>query len=387
MRKYRYPRRQGDDYRLLVGGGEFFPEMEKSIADAGSQVLLEMYLFESGGLADRFILLLLAAAKRNVRVCLLLDAYGAIALRRSDRQRLIAGGVELTFYNPLGLKRWTRNLLRNHRKLLVVDNRVAYTGGAGITDSFDPSLNLSYWQDTMLAISGPSVQDWTHLFTQTWNRWAESPLGPNLEEASDPKKPGVVGRLTVQGRRVGSSEIMRSYIRLVRRAKNRIWLATPYFVPPWKLRRALRRQARRGRDVRLLLPGPRTDHPAVRIMGGRFYHRLLVNGVRIFEYQPRFLHTKMLLCDSWVSTGSSNADGWNYRWNLEANQEVRDEDLALQVEGMFREEFSQSREISNQEWGRRGWIRRLLEWFWGRVAAWLVRFSDRDSSGRGPDGF
>ncbi|MEZ4600886.1 MAG: phosphatidylserine/phosphatidylglycerophosphate/cardiolipin synthase family protein [Syntrophotaleaceae bacterium] len=385
MRKYRYPQRRGDTYRLLVGGGEFFPEMEKSIAEAECQVLLEMYLFESGGVADRFIRLLVDAVQRNVRVCLMLDAYGALALRKSDRQQLVAGGVELTFYNPLGLKRWSHNLLRNHRKLLLVDDRVAFTGGAGITDSFDPSLNPSHWQDTMLAISGPSLRDWRHLFTQTWNRWAERSLDPGPVKPAQPQNPETLGRVTA-GRRVGSSEIMRSYIRLVRRAKQRIWLATPYFVPPWKLRRALRRQARQGRDVRLLLPGPYTDHPAVRIMGGRFYHRMLVNGVRIFEYQPRFLHTKMLLCDAWVSTGSCNADGWNYRWNLEANQEARDEDLALQVERMFHEEFAQSREILGQEWGRRGWTRRLREWFWGRVAAWLVRFSDRDGSGRGPDG-
>jgi cardiolipin synthase len=386
MRKYRYPRRQGDRYQLLVGGDRFFPEMEKSIAEAGSYVFLEMYLFESGRVAERFIQFFLDAVARKVRVCLLLDAYGALALRRSDRQRLIAGGVELAFYNPLGLKRWTRNLLRNHRKLLLVDGEVAYTGGAGITDSFDPSVTSLAWQDTMLAIRGPSVGDWRDLFTQTWNRWAERPLGPWPEVELRQKGSAASGRLTIQGRRVGGSEIMRTYIRLVRRAEKRIWLATPYFVPPWKLRQALRRQARRGRDVRLLLPGPHTDHPAIRHMGRRFYHRLLVNGVRIFEYQPRFLHTKMLLCDHWVSTGSSNADGWNYRWNLEANQEVRDVDLERQVNEMFRNDFAQSQEISHQEWRRRGWSRRLREWFWGRVAAWVVKFSDRDGSGRSSDG-
>jgi phosphatidylserine/phosphatidylglycerophosphate/cardiolipin synthase-like enzyme len=113
---------------------------------------------------------------------------------------------------------------------------------------------------------------------------------------------------------------------------------------------------------------------------------MLHNGVRIFEYQPRFLHTKMLLCDNWVSTGSSNADGWNYRWNLEANQDASDAGLWPQVEGMFLEDFAQSREISPRDWGRRGWSGRLREWFWGRVAAWVVRFSDRDGNGRGSDG-
>jgi len=387
MRGYRYPRRHGDRYRLLVDGGSFFPDMENSIVGAKSYVLLEMYLFESGQVADRFILHLLAAAARGVRICLLLDAYGALALRRSDRQRLLTGGVELIFYNPLGLKRWTRNLLRNHRKLLLVDGEVAYTGGAGITDAFDPEVApLHYWHDSMLEIRGSSVGDWRHLFTQTWNRWAEKPLGPWPDFIAAETSGNGTGRLTVQGRRVGGSEIMRSYIKHVRRANSRIWLATPYFLPPWKLRSALRRQARRGRDVRLLLPGPHTDHPAIRDLGRRFFQRMLHNGVRIFEYQPRFLHTKMLLCDNWVSTGSSNADGWNYRWNLEANQDASDAGLWPQVEGMFLEDFALSREISPQDWGRRGWSGRLREWFWGRVAAWLVRFSDRDGNGRNSDG-
>lgn len=382
MRKYRYPGRRGDRYSLLVDGSRFFPAMEKSIAAARSYVLLEMYLFESGVVADRFIKLLMQAAARGVRVCLLLDAYGAFGLRRSDRQRLVAGGVELTFYNPLGLKHWTRNLLRNHRKMLLVDGQVVYTGGAGITDVFDPGvIPLRFWHDTMLAVRGPSVADWRHLFSQNWNRWAEKRV--EWSEIGSLKAVGDgTGRLIVQSRAMGGSEIMRSYIINIRRAKKRIWLATAYFMPPWKMRRALRRQARRGCDVRLLLPGPFTDHPAVRQIGRQFYHRLLSNGVRIFEYQPRFLHAKILLCDAYVSTGSSNADGWNYHWNLEANQEARQAGLRRQVEKMFRDDFLQSREISLEDWPRRGRYGRLTEWFWGRIGSWLVQVSNRGKSGR-----
>src|SRR5690606_26145988 len=111
-------------------------------------------------------------------------------------------------------------------------------------------------------------------------------------------------------------EVRRSFVRAVRAAGRRVWLATAYFVPSWKLRRALRRAAHRGVDVRLLLPGPITDHPGVRHAGRRLYSRLLRNGVHIFEYQPRFSHTKLMLCDDWVSTGSSNSDRWNLHWNL-----------------------------------------------------------------------
>jgi cardiolipin synthase len=383
MKKYRYPRRRGDQYRLLVDGSLFFPAMEQSIAAARRYVLLEMYLFESGQVADRFIELFIATVARGVRVCLLLDGYGAFALRHSDRQRLVSGGVELAVYNPLGIQRWFGNLLRNHRKLLLVDGVVAFTGGAGITDHFDPAVTSgSCWHETMLEIRGPSVVDWQHLFAETWNRWADRPVAAKTEAAPESTAGEGIGRVTLQGGTVGRSEIMRSYIVHIRRAQKRAWLATAYFVPPWKLRQALRRQARRGRDVRLLLPGPHTDHPAVKHMGRRYYQQLLRNGVRIYEYQPRFLHFKMLLCDGWVSTGSCNADGWNYRWSLEANQESRAECLASQAEALFLADFGESREILYHQWVNRSWVSRVREWFWGRVALLLARFSERGNNGR-----
>lgn len=383
MKKYRYPRRRGNLYRLLVDGSRFFPAMEQSIAAARRYVLLEMYLFESGQVADRLIERLTAAAGRGVRVCLLLDGYGAFALRNGDRQRLVSGGVELAVYNPLGIQRWFSNLLRNHRKLLLVDGVVAFTGGVGITDAFDPRLTpRDYWHEIMLEIRGPSVVDWQHLFAETWNRWAARPVEAKTAPPSSGGPKEGIGRVTLHGGTVGRSEIMRSYITHIRGARQRAWLATAYFVPPWKLRQALRRQARRGLDVRLLLPGPHSDHPAVKHMGRRYYQRLLRNGVRIFEYQPRFLHLKMLLCDGWVSTGSCNADGWNYRWSLEANQEVRAGALAAEAEALFLADFGESREILYPQWVNRSWASRLREWFWGRIVLLLARISDRGRNSR-----
>jgi phosphatidylserine/phosphatidylglycerophosphate/cardiolipin synthase-like enzyme len=116
-----------------------------------------------------------------------------------------------------------------------------------------------------------------------------------------------------------------------------------------------------------LLPGPITDHPGVRYVSHRLYGRLMKNGVRIFEYQPRFFHAKTVLCDDWVTIGSSNFDRWNLRWNLEANQEIKDEALAKQVREMFEADFSNSVEFSYEQWYRRSWFKRLLQWFWKQV--------------------
>jgi phosphatidylserine/phosphatidylglycerophosphate/cardiolipin synthase-like enzyme len=120
-------------------------------------------------------------------------------------------------------------------------------------------------------------------------------------------------------------------------------------------------------DVRLLLPGPITDHPGVRYISHRLYGRLMRNGVRIFEYQPRFLHAKSVLCDNWAAIGSSNFDRWNLRWNLEANQEIEDENVANQLKEIFEQDFSNSLEYTYHSWNQTSWHKRLLQWFWKRV--------------------
>ncbi len=385
--KYRFPWRKGNQFRLLVDGDRFFPAMEASIASARRYVLLEMYLCESGQVVGRFFTHLCAAAARGVRVCVLLDDYGALGLRRSDRKRLTDAGVELTFYNPLKFFRLRTNLLRDHRKLLLIDGDVAFTGGAGLTDAFDPRVEPDrWWHEAMIEVRGPCLADWQALFAKLWNRWADNALS-EVPGGAWPQGDDGRGRVTVQRGIRGRSEIMRSYVRQTRSARRRVWLATAYFVPSWKLRQSLRRSARSGRDVRLLLPGAWSDHPAVMYMGRRYYHRLLKAGVRIFEYQPRFTHYKLLLCDEWLSLGSCNADAWNYRWNLEANQEVQDADISKQAAILLETDFAHSIEIRLEDWLVRSWHKRLREWFWGKAQALLGWFSDRERPPGGDEPF
>ncbi|MGM0594897.1 MAG: phospholipase D-like domain-containing protein [Pseudomonadota bacterium] len=369
-RRCRYPWREGNRFELLVDGERFFPAMLQSIHDARSHILLEFYLFESGRVANRFIDALLDAARRGVAVYMLLDDYGARGLNQQDRKRLLNGGIQLNFYNPLHYGSLRRNLLRDHRKLLVVDGRSAFTGGAGISDEFDNHDNSLGWHEVMLRICGPVVHDWQALFIHTWSN-GPTPLPTLPLPARDDCHGSRPGRLTLNA--PSRMEIKRSLIKRLRTAERRIWIATAYFIPSWKIRRLLRRAARRGVDVRLLLPGPHTDHPAVRHAGRRFYATLLRHGVRIYEYQPRFLHAKILLCDEWVSIGSSNIDRWNLRWNLEANQEVLDQAISEQVAHLFGQDFGQSEEYDYASWSRRPWHRRLLEWFWGGIDMWLDR--------------
>ncbi|MDX9766731.1 MAG: phosphatidylserine/phosphatidylglycerophosphate/cardiolipin synthase family protein [Ectothiorhodospiraceae bacterium] len=370
----RFPLRGPHRLRLLVDGGDFFPAMLAAIAAARSFVLLEMYLMESGAVSDRFIAALTAAAERGVDVWVLLDDFGSRALTRGDRERLTDAGVRLSIFNPVSLRHFYRSLHRDHRKLLLIDGARAFVGGAGITDAFDSAIDPErHWHELMLEIDGPCVADWQHLFRSVW---PDRPLPPD----ANPPPPGPhalgnhAGRIAI-GYGGWRQLAIRSLIGRIRRADRRIWLATAYFAPPLRLRRALRQAARRGVDVRLLLPGPLHDHPGVRHAGRRFYGRLLATGVRIYEYRPRFLHAKLFLCDDWVSVGSCNLDHWTLRWNLEANQEIIGASFAAEAAALLEEDFMQSEEWTYRGWqSRSAWLR-MQERLWGTVDGWLLRLS------------
>ena len=368
--KFQFPWRRANRFELLVDGKAYFPRMLEAIQRANRYVLLEIYLFESGTVADRFIDALLAAAARGVQVKLLVDAFGAAKLQAEDRLRLLTAGAELQFYNPLRLRKWLSNMFRDHRKLLIVDGELAFVSGTGITDDFDnPKQPARSWRETTLQISGPVLTDWQELFVRSWNRQAHKKL--SLPEPALRLEPQDMRGRVATASALHIQDIRRSLYTRVHNAKQRVWMCTAYFVPSRKLLRALGQAAQQGADVRLLVPGPISDHPGVRHAGRRFYSRLMRHGVRIFEYQPRFLHAKTLLCDDWVSVGSSNFDRWNLRWNREANQEVDDTHFAATVQAMLKVDLENSIEIDRQRWRRRRWIARLRERLWGRVDLWL----------------
>ena len=369
MDEHGFPFRSGNSFHLLVNGTHFFPLMLDAIRRASCQVVMEMYLVESGSITSQFSSALIEAARRGVTVQLLLDAFGCRALSGQDRARLVQGGVQLVFYNPLQLRRPRKNLLRTHRKFLVVDAVVAYVGGSGIADYF---AGESGWRETMLEVRGPVVADWQTLFARNWANWSESPVLPPVQAPASGQDQR--GRVVWTERGSTHLEINRALLNRTAGARRCVWIATAYFVPSRKVRRALCRAALRGVDTRLLLPGPVTDHPAVRFASRRFYARLLRHGVRIFEYRGRFMHSKVALTDNWCSIGSSNLDRWNLLWNLEATQEVDDRDFAGEVAQMLLADFRDSHEIDYRQWRQRSASHRLKEWLWGKVDILLSRW-------------
>lgn len=378
-----FPWREDNKFQLLVDGPQFFPRLLQCIDAAERRVDVELYLVEDGQCAEHLVDALVAAAVRGVRVRCLFDGFGCLKLGQKTRQRLIDGNVELRLYNPLNLRLKFRNLHRDHRKLILIDDTCCFVGGTGVTDEFwNPEKPDEHWHEVMVEISGPLMNDWRRLFDAQWalclkKRIWQFPLPQRLPKIPEtPELGNGMGRVAYSAARQ-HRDILHSLIRNLQRAHTRIWLATPYFLPTGRVRRELLRAVRRGVEVRLLLTSRNTDHPPIRYAGQRYYPRLLRAGVRIHEYQPHFLHLKMVLIDDWVSIGSCNFDHWNLRWNLEANLEAVDACLSASVAESFEQDFSRSKEIDLRIWNARPLRMRIHQRLWGLLDRLAINIFNR----------
>jgi cardiolipin synthase len=368
--------RDGNHFALLGDGREFFSRMLAAVDGASRYVLAEFYLVESGRVMDDFIAAFARAAQRGVRVRACFDAFGSRGLTDTDRARMRSAAVELVFFNTPRWRTFPGLFVRNHRKLLLIDGTVGFTGGIGLADVFSPDAQpKSHWLDCVVEMSGPVLDDWHRLFAGTWRRSAGRELDVQMH-SGEARHPGERGSVAA-GSGPGPNQLERSVRKRIRKAKTRVWIATAYFWPSNRLRRALRRAARRGVDVRLLLPGPNTDAPAARGAARLFYARLLSSGVVIYEYQPTFLHSKMVLCDGWSSIGSSNLDRWGVLWNLEANQEIEAPAFARQVATMLERICELSVVLRDARDVRHGWSVPFWLMIAKAILAWSVRAVSR----------
>jgi len=363
-----FPVRQKNQFKLLINSSEFYPAIINAINNANSEIIIENYLTNSGQVFNQFITVLLQAAKRNVKVYCLFDSYGSKGISRKDLLLLDVKNIYIQFYNKIKYYKYLKNLFRDHRKIFIIDRNIVFIGGAGLSDEFDINLKQG-WHDIMLSIKGEITQDWFILFQRNWANTGKIALNKLFD-----KNIAITSQLplTQTGKVIETSaphkhEINKLVLQKINTSKQSIWLTTPYFVPSRKLRRFLIRAADRGVDVKLLLPGTKTDHSGVRIMGQRYYAGLLRHDVKIFEYSKHFSHAKALLCDQWTTIGSSNFDRWNFRWNLEANQVIADPSFSLTLQHWFEQELRQCNEIFYDQWRNRTQWQRMKEWYWGKV--------------------
>jgi len=375
-KQYLYPWHYNNNFQLLVDGDIYFSSMLDEIKNAQKQILLETYLFESGNTANNFIRELCAAKKRGIDVFVLLDEYGTKGLNDEDKEILSAAGIELLLYNPVSFFHIGKSLKRDHRKLLTIDDHTAFIGGAGITDEFTPDVSHNYWHDVMLKINGDVVADLIHSFKKIWNTHKDffdiaSPVIKNTHQRINNKSRIITSSGTEK------NDISRTLITHIRASKKRIWLTSPYFISSWKVRRALRAAAKKGIDVRLIFPGPHSDHKWVTYGIQRYYRRLLNAKVKVYEFQPRFSHAKIILCDDWFTIGSSNFDIWNQFLNLDANIEIYDKQSHQQIVNLFKSNFSKSTLIALEQWNTRSLLQHFKEWLSGVVISGLAIISKK----------
>ena len=367
VKAYQYPWRYNNRFELLIDGDKYFNSMLDEIRHANTHILLEDYLFESGKTASQFIKELCLAKKRGVAVYIILDEYGSAKLHETDRNTLRDAGIDLLLYNPASILHFSKSLKRDHRKLLVIDQHTAFIGGAGITDAFTPGIKDTYWHDVMLKIQGDIIFDLIDSFNDVWKKQRES-LQIFHHETQKVKKQLNRARVLISAG-TEKNEIIRSVIKHIRSSKHHIWLTSPYFISSWKVRRALRHAAKRGVDVRLIFPGPHSDHKWVTYGIQRYYQRLLKANVAVYEFLPRFTHAKIILCDDWYTIGSSNLDLWNQFLNLDANIEIYDSESHSQIMDLFKTNFARSHLVLLHKWKARPFIQHTKE----LIAGILIR--------------
>lgn len=350
---------EGNRVQPYFRGPETFEAMRAAIDGASKEVLVESYIFKDDATGRSLRETLSRAVGRGVRVCVLADAYGSIATRRGFWKKMRARGVEVRLFNPLFPHLLTQPF-RDHRKILVVDGATGFTGGMNIGDEYGSSIRKGHrgpWRDTHVRVDGPAAWGMATVFTEAWLAAGGSPIEiPPLA----PPEPGGVPVLVLDSRPGrGHGETASVLASIVAAARKRLWITNAYFAPRRRAVAVLGEAARRGVDVRILLPGV-TDVALVRHAGHGNYAALLARGVRIFEYQTAVLHAKTLVADDYVSVaGSTNLDFRSFHFNAECNLVMLEAGTARAFTEAFEADLAQSVEITPAVWARRSFLHRV----------------------------
>lgn len=423
QRIMRSPLHECPGTQLLVDGALAFAAMLTAIDAAQEELLLETYILRDDQMGESVRSALARAVARGVRVCVLADAVGSLETKDTFWDNLKADGITVRLFHRLRYLPFEA-LRRDHRKIIVADRRVALTGGMNIGEEYGSSIHRreDAWRDTLIRVEGPVAAELAAVFAEGWDR-AQGPPLPGLEYVSWSERSGaesarlqeparaawsaralrssVEQRLAKRrdrrrGRRVlrptaaadvdslsaalvldarpgrGQREVLAVLASLVGAARQRVWITTPYFAPPSRALSLMRAAARRGVDVRLLVPGERTDVALVRHAAHGAYAALLSSGVRVFEYQRATLHAKTIVVDGHAGVvGSTNLDFRSFWLNAECNVLLFDDALAGALEKSFLDDCAGSTEITAPQWAFRTWRHRIGDWL-ARQLRWAL---------------
>jgi cardiolipin synthase len=363
------PLLRGGESEILQNGDAFFPAMLEAIRSAQETVNFQVYIFEPDGIGSQFLEVLKERATAGVEVRLLVDAFGSHKLDKKWRQDLREAGCRISRFRPLELTTLVRAWKRDHRRAIVVDGRVAFTGGGAVADKWTGNAeDEHHWRDNMTRVTGPLALGIQSAFANNWVYCTGEILaGPKFfpmyqeAETSTADSPAALG--LVSSPSDSAQPIRFLYWLSFRAARERIFISSSYFIPGRDVRDAIRERARAGVEVRILVPGANTDAKPVRLAGRGYYEELLEAGVRIFEYQPTMMHAKTVAIDGvWSIVGSSNMDARSTEINEENNLAIADSGLAQAIEQGILGDIKRSCEIQLDEFRRRSSLERVKEY-------------------------
>lgn len=354
----------GNKVDPLINGDQIFPAMLEAIRGAQRSVTFETYIYWSGAIGKQFADALSERAKKGVKVHVLVDWVGAGKLDDSLLDSMKAAGVEVEKFRPLFWYNLGRINNRTHRKLLVVDGRIGFTGGVGIADLWSGNgQDAQHWRDSHFRLEGPAVAQMQSAFMDNWIKTRSLVLHG---EAYFPELAPVgteVAQVFKSSADEGSESVRLMYLLSIAAARQRVRLANAYFVPDDLSVQTLIAARKRGVNVEIIVPNEHTDSELVRKASRSRWGPLLEAGIDIYEYQPTMMHCKVMVVDDlWTSVGSTNFDNRSFRLNDEANLNVLDAGFAQRNSAQFEKDKLKSRKISLEEWRQRPWTEKFMGW-------------------------
>jgi cardiolipin synthase len=353
-------------FKLLVNGEEKFPEVLKTLDTAQHFIHLEYYDWENDTRGNQIKDILLNKAKEGVKVRVLYDDYASRKIKKNIVKELKEAGVDIYPKIKVMLRQFANRVNhRDHRKIIIMDGKIGFVGGINISDRYDNSIDTGlYWRDTHVMIAGPLVGSLQRHFIVSWNTSVTERLSFSKElfpEVSIQSAEGIsaLGQAIPGGPIYPKSNIMLSYMKIFSLAKEKLYVTNPYFIPSESIMNALVQAGISGVDVRLLVP-EKSDSAIVGAASRFYFTELLEAGVRIFLYKKGFVHAKTVVADTLLSViGTANMDIRSFDLNFEIMSVIYGNKFAKQLEGVFKDDLKECREITREEWSKNGILKRL----------------------------
>jgi len=356
----------GNNVQILLNGNGTYPQLWKDIGAAEHTVTVQMYYSQPGAVADTMAKYLIDRAKHNVRVLLLLDAFGSQPLKPEWRDSLKHAGVEVRWLRPLRWYTLQKAAQRSHVRVIVVDGKIGYTGGFGLADYWlGDGQHEDQWRETNVRFEGPTVGALQAAFAAAWAEASGELLTGDLffPKSSFADVGDVQAGLMYSIPSTGSTAAERFLALSIAGARKTLYISNSYFVPGENFMQLLLSAAKRGVDVRVITVSDKTDVKTTWYAGRTYYEKLLEGGVKIYEYQPTMMHAKTMVVDGmWSGVGSMNFDNRSMSFNNESVLVALDRRIGAQMDSIFMDDIKMSTEIKLDEFRKRPLSGKILEW-------------------------